>query len=101
MGTAGIPFFLFAPDGLGLVRQEYRANYESLRSAGLLSEEPAQAAQLIHTWISASREERKAQREAIQNFTKGIAHSPKNKLRSLRQILKNADKRIASSNLGG
>jgi len=101
MGTAGIPFFLFAPDGLGLVRQEYRANYDFLRSAGLLSEDPAQAAQLISTWISASRVERKAQREAIQNFTKGIAHSPKNKLRALRKILKNADEYVAHTRLGG
>jgi putative transferase (TIGR04331 family) len=99
MGTAGIPFFLFAPDGLGLVRQEFQTNYDSLKSAGLLSEEPAQAAQLIHTWISASKEERKAQREAIQNFTKGIAHQPKNKLRALRKILKNADEYVAHTRL--
>ena len=95
MGTAGIPFFFFAPDGLGLVRQEYQANYDSLRSAGLLSEDPDQASQLISTWISASRVERKTQREAIQNFTKGIAHSPKKKLRALRKILKNADGNVA------
>jgi len=99
MGTAGIPFFLFAPDGLGLVRREFRANYDSLRCAGLLSEDPAQAAQLISTWISASRVERKTQREAIQNFTKGIAHSPKNKLRALRKILKNADEYVAHTRL--
>jgi putative transferase (TIGR04331 family) len=99
MGTAGIPFFLFAPDGLGLVRREYRANYDSLRSAGLLSEEPAQAAQLIHTWISASRGERKAQREAIQTFTKGIAHSPKNKLLALRKILKDVGKGVLPSSV--
>jgi len=99
MGTAGIPFFLFAPDGLGLVRQEYRANYDSLRSAGLLSEEPAQAAQLIHTWISASRGERKAQREAIQTFTKGIAHSPKKKLLALRKILKDVGKGVLPSSV--
>ena len=101
MGTAGIPFFLFAPDGLGLVREEFQTNYDSLRSAGLLSEDPAQAAQLIHTWISASREERKAQREAIQDFTKGIAHSPKKKLRELRRILKDVDRHVAHSNLEG
>jgi len=99
MGSAGIPFFLFAPDGLGLVRQGFRANYDSLRSAGLLSEDPSQAGQLISTWTSASREERKIQREAIQDFTKGIAHSPKKKLRTLRQILKNADGYAADSNL--
>ena len=101
LGTAGVPFFLFAPDGLGLVRQKFRPNYDCLRSAGLLSEEPLQAAQLISTWISASREERKTQREAIQNFTKGIAHSPKKKLRELRRILKNADGYVAHSNFEG
>jgi putative transferase (TIGR04331 family) len=99
MGTAGIPFFLFAPDGLRLVRQEFRPNYDYLRSAGLLSEEPYQAAQLIATWISVSREERKTQCEAIQNFTKGIAHGPKNKIRALRKILKNADGYVAHSRL--
>jgi hypothetical protein len=83
------------------VRQEFQTNYDSLRSAGLLSEDPAQAAQLISTWISASRGERKAQREAIRNFTKGIAHSPKNKLRALRKILKNADEYVAHTRLEG
>jgi hypothetical protein len=39
------------------------------------------------------------QREAIQDFTKGIAHSPKNKLRALRKILKNADEYVAHSKL--
>jgi len=101
MGTAGIPFFLFAPDGLGLVRREFRTNYDSLRSAGLLCEDPAQAAQLISAWISASRGERKAQRRAIQNFTTGIAHGPKNKLLALRKILKNADEYVAHTRLEG
>jgi putative transferase (TIGR04331 family) len=101
MATAGIPFFYFAPDGLGHVRQKFRPNYDYLRSAGLLSEEPLQAAQLISTLISTSREERKTQREAIQNFTKGIAHSPKNKLRELRRILRNADKYVTHSNFEG
>jgi len=91
MGTAGIPFFLFAPDGLGLVRQKFQANYDSLRSAGLLSEDSAQAGHLISTWISASQVEKNTQRDAIQNFTKGIAHKPKNKLRALRKILENID----------
>jgi putative transferase (TIGR04331 family) len=101
MGTAGIPFFLFAPNGLGLVRQQFRPNYESLRAAGLLSEEPSQAAQLISTWMSASREERKTQRSAIQKFTMGIAHNPKNKIRALRKILKNADEYVAHTRLEG
>ena len=99
MGTAGIPFLLFAPDGLGLVRQEFQANYDALRSAGLLSEDPAQAAQLISSWLSASRGQRKIQREAIQDFTKGIAHSPKHKLRALRKILKNANEHVVNSKL--
>jgi len=59
VGTAGILFFLFAPDGLGLVRQEYRANYDSLKAADLLSKDPHQATQLISDWLSASLVERK------------------------------------------
>jgi len=88
MGTAGIPFFLFAPDGLGLVRQEYRANYDSLRSAGLLSEDPAQAAQLISEWITAPKKTRSMHAESLRLFTEGIAHYPKNKIWKLRRILK-------------
>jgi hypothetical protein len=88
MGTAGIPFFLFAPDGLGLVRREYRANYDSLRSAGLLSEDPAQAAQLISEWITAPRQIRRMHTESLRHFTAGIAHYPKNKMLKLRRILK-------------
>jgi putative transferase (TIGR04331 family) len=88
MGTAGIPFFLFAPDGLGLVRQEYRANYDSLRSAGLLSEDPAQAAQLISEWITAPKKTRSMHAESLRLFTEGIAHYPKNKLWRLRKVLK-------------
>jgi putative transferase (TIGR04331 family) len=88
MGTAGIPFFLFAPDGLGLVRQEFQTNYDSLRSAGLLSEDPAQAAQLISEWITAPRETRSMHTESLRHFTAGIAHYPKNKLWRLRKVLK-------------
>ena len=99
VGTAGILFFLFAPDGLGLVRQEYRANYDSLRSAGLLSEDPDKAAQLISIWLSATPLERKTQLEALKTFTKGIARSPKNKLRELRKILKNVDEYVAHTGL--
>ena len=88
MGTAGIPFFLFAPDGLGLVRQEFQTNYDSLRSAGLLSEDPAQAAQLISEWITAPKQIRRMHTESLRHFTAGIAHYPKNKMWKLCRILR-------------
>jgi putative transferase (TIGR04331 family) len=90
MGTARIPFFCFAPDGLELVRSDYVANYKNLREAGLLSEEASEAANLIVKWINASSQAKKLQLEGVRNFVEGIAFYPKFKTLKLASLLKRA-----------
>jgi len=90
MGSARIPFFCFAPDGIDMVREEYRQNYEALKGAGLYSEDPHVAANLIAAWIGAPKAVRKAHLEAIDKFTDGIVSYPRNKIRRLAKILKAA-----------
>ena len=90
MGTAGIPFFSFVPDGLDLVRPNYRKNYEALVGAGLLSERAEEASVLISKWAQATKSERRMHEEAVRRFIEGISFYPKHKVLKLGKILKDA-----------
>jgi putative transferase (TIGR04331 family) len=87
LGSADVPFFFFASEGLGMVKDEFRSNYRALSEAGLLSSEPAIAAKMIYEWINASPNEQTKKRIAVKKFLSGISFYPRNKLFSLRKIL--------------
>ena len=89
LGTSGLPFFSFMPDGLDLIRDDFLSNYEALRKEGLLSENPKIAASMISNWMNADGNLRLRHKNALGFFTEGIAHYPSDKLLSLRALLRN------------
>jgi len=87
MGTSGLPFFCFIPDGVELIKGEFRQNYAELERVGLLSADSGEAAPLISSWIKADDVVRADQLKKLENFTSGIAQYPKNKTLALRSLL--------------
>jgi putative transferase (TIGR04331 family) len=90
LASAGLPFFAFMQEGLKHVRKEFIENYRVLENAGLLSDDPIEAAHLIGSWVRATPDIRKLQKEAIKEFSKGIVFYPTKKLRSLSSLLLHA-----------
>jgi len=88
MASAKIPFFAFIPDGLGLIRDQFKNNYEVLRKAGLLSEDPSESAELINEWISKSPNKRHDFQKGVARFAEGIVKLPTHRLRDLRRVLR-------------
>ena len=88
MASAKIPFFAFIPDGLGLIRDQFKNNYEVLRKAGLLSEDPSESAELINEWISKSPNKRHDFQKGVARFAEGIVKLPTQRLRDLRRVLR-------------
>jgi len=87
LGSADIPFFFFAPEGLSMVKDKFQSNYRVLTESGLLSSEPAIAAKLIFEWINASPKEQIRNKNAVRDFLGGISSYPDKKLFALRRIL--------------
>lgn len=90
LASTGIPFFAFIQEGLKHISDEFRENYRHLEDAGLLSEDPIEAAHLISSWVSSTPKMRKLQKEAINGFSEGIVFYPTKKLRSLSSLLLHA-----------
>jgi hypothetical protein len=88
MGSSGLPFFCFAPDGIELVREEFLVNYGALERAGLLCRNPEKSARLISEWITAAPSLRASQLKEIASFTRGIVYYPRNKIWTLMKLLR-------------
>jgi len=94
MAASQIPFFCFVPDGIELVKEDFHENYDALRRAGLLNEDPRESAKMVATWLRASKSERKSQSEELKNFSKGIVFYPRNKIWHLSQLLRSHKNRL-------
>lgn len=91
MASSKLLFFSFVPDGLGLIRPEFQGNYEALRLAGLLSEDPVEAARLIRDWLEASASQEAIQIQALASFAAGLVHAPNKRLMRIRKMLRDAE----------
>jgi putative transferase (TIGR04331 family) len=77
--------FVFSPDGLDHVEPKFMANYETLRTNGLLETDPRLAAIAIIDWFNSSEPER--YRNALQRFATGIVSRPTRLVAALARVL--------------
>ena len=88
LASSGLPFFLFAPDGIDLIRPKFTRNYERLRTAKLLSEQPIEAAQFLQELINDNGKLNSERiTTAITHFSEGIVYYPTKKIRKLARLL--------------
>lgn len=88
LATSGITFFSYMTEGLALIDPLFAKNYEALAEVGLLSENPSDAAKKIAEWQTASPDLRQEQFRGLEAFCAGLALKPKNRISSLRALLR-------------
>lgn len=88
VGTSRGVFFSFLPEGLGLVKTEFRENYRCLERAKLLSLEAEDAAHKIAELLTNFKSEREKYLAGVSGFLEGIALKNPALLRDLRSLLK-------------
>jgi len=87
MAAAGKPFFCFLPEGIDLVKEEFRANYAALQQGGMLSSNSIEAANQISTWIHSPEKLLQERRISLRKFAGGLTKPTSSKIWKLRNIL--------------
>jgi putative transferase (TIGR04331 family) len=80
-------FFAFLPEDLGLINENFKRNYESLRDAGLLSDSPIQAASWIADWVKSDSAKQIKYLHGIEEFSRGIVRTERHRVSRLRKLL--------------
>lgn len=89
LASSGLPFHLFAPDGLDLIRTRYRVNYEILEQANVLTEEPKACAEMIYRMTCDNSQQLLGEiTTAVKNFGAGIVFYPDRKIPRLARLLR-------------
>ena len=87
MAAARKAFFCFLPEGVDLVREEFRANYAALQRGGMLSSKSIEAASLISKWIQSPKTNSPEQTNYLRKFSEGLTRSTSLKILKLRNVL--------------